>query len=65
MWFAALACAVLLLIDTLPFSDDEDRDKGLQDCGYKWSHYKCYHSTKNAQVSTLAKMDVAVIGFIL
>ncbi|RDL42053.1 uncharacterized protein BP5553_02032 [Venustampulla echinocandica] len=62
-WFAAMACVVLVLVDTLPFDGDEDIAKGLQKCG-KHKTYKCYHATKNAQINTLAKMNTATAGFI-
>lgn len=67
MWFASMACVVLVMVDTLPFADDKDKDGGLQNCGgrYTYSSYKCYYSTSNAQVHTLARMNTAVTGFIV
>lgn len=66
MWFAAMACVVLVMVDTLPFADDKDKDRGLQDCGGRYhSSYKCYYATSNAQVNTLAKMNTAVTSFIV
>jgi hypothetical protein len=65
MWFATMACVVLVLVRTMPFADEKDREGGLKNCGTKYNHHKCYYSTGNAQVNTLAKMNTAVTGFIV
>ena len=64
-WFATMACVVLVLVRTLPFANDKDRDGGLQNCGSKYSKYKCFYSTNNAQVNTLAKINTAASCFIV
>lgn len=64
MWFAAMACEVLVLINTLPFDGDEDRGKGLQDCG-RYNSYKCYHATTNAKLNTLVKMSLGGVSLIV
>lgn len=60
-----MACVVLVLVRTLPFARDKDRDGGLRNCGSKYNKYKCYYSTNNAQVNTLAKINAAATGFIV
>jgi hypothetical protein len=65
MWFAAMACVVLVLVRTMPFADEKDREGGLKNCGNKYSSHKCYYATSNAQLNTLAKMNTAVTGFIV
>lgn len=65
MWFATMACMVLVLVRTMQFEDEKDREGGLKSCGTKYTHHKCYYSTGNAQINTLAKMNTAVTGFIV
>ncbi|KAL5346635.1 hypothetical protein ACLOAV_008342 [Pseudogymnoascus australis] len=62
-WLGAMACVILMLIDTLPFDGDKDKAKGLQKCGHRTT-YKCYHGTHNAQLNTFAQMNTATAGFI-
>jgi len=60
MWFAALACEVLVLLDTLPFDGEADRDKRLQSCGgCRTTTYKCYASTSNSRLNTTVKLSLA------
>jgi hypothetical protein len=60
-----MACVVLVLVRTMPFADEKDKEGGLQKCHSKYTSYKCYYSTSNAQVNTLAKINTAATSFIV
>lgn len=60
-----MACVVLVLVRTWPFANDKDRDRGPRSCGSRYTKYKCYYSTNNAQENTLAKINTAATGFIV
>ena len=60
-----MACVVLVLIDTLPFEDEHDKDGGLKVCGSKTGpDFECYYKTHNALINIFAKMNTATVGFI-
>ncbi|OBT68144.1 hypothetical protein VE03_01614 [Pseudogymnoascus sp. 23342-1-I1] len=61
-WVAAMACVVLVEIESYPFRYDRDREHGLQNCS---KGRKCYPSTPNAQINTNACISIAAISFIL
>ncbi|KFY77525.1 hypothetical protein V499_03113 [Pseudogymnoascus sp. VKM F-103] len=61
-WIGAMVCVVLVLIKSMPFDGEKDREHGLQRCS---RGRKCYASTHNAQINTNAKMNIATVGFIL
>lgn len=65
MWFTTMACVVLVLVRTMPFADEKDKEGGLRKCHSKYTTYKCYYSTNNAQVNTLAKINTAATSFIV
>ncbi|CEJ58925.1 hypothetical protein PMG11_07565 [Penicillium brasilianum] len=65
MWFTTMACVVLVLVRTMPFADEKDKEGGLRKCHSKYKTYKCYYSTNNAQVNTLAKINTAATSFII
>lgn len=61
-WAGAMVCVILVLIESVPFRNDRDREHGKQDCG---KGRKCYPSTHNAQINTYACMNTATVGFIM
>jgi len=63
MWFGALACEVLVLLDTLPFDGEADRDKGLQSCGgYRTTTYKCYAATSRVSRASARRCGSGFAG---
>ena len=65
MWFATMACVVLVLVRIWPFARDKGRDGRLRNCGSKYDKFISYYSTNNAQVNTLARINTAATGFIV
>ncbi|KFY58768.1 hypothetical protein V496_05971 [Pseudogymnoascus sp. VKM F-4515 (FW-2607)] len=61
-WAAAMACVVLVEIESHQFRGDRDKEKGLQRCG---KSRKCYPSTPNALINTDACIGLAAISCIL
>lgn len=59
-WAGAVVCVVLVLIKSMPFGGEEESE--LQRCRHG---RKCHPATHNAQVNTLAKMNMATTGFIM
>ncbi|OBT83744.1 hypothetical protein VE02_06812 [Pseudogymnoascus sp. 03VT05] len=61
-WVGAMVCVILVLIKSMPFDGEKDREHGLHRCSHG---RKCYPSTHNAQINTNAKMNIATAGFLL